>query len=377
MTESPPTSGLQSGGERRMSPGYHSRSERRSTRRLARRRRQTTRVLYIVAPVMVAVVTVAVLFLVFGGSSGDGSSTGPTTSTTSGGIEGASALLVLKQDAVTTSALLLYPGPPGGVVLGIPGLTLLRSGHGFSTVTALGDVGGEDGKGGSTLARAVSDALGVPVAASASVEWAKFRAVLEGAGIGPLPPVALDPNGADVARTAEALALFLSHADSQSRTDLWERVTLGGEVAGFKEAAATAMQSVGTSAWFGAAVGGRVAGEAEGRYLEPDIPLAKGALAGSGGSGPVMVELQNGSGVVAVTEQAGEMLMDLGFEFLPARNADGFPGVEITRIISAPDAVLQAGLVQNALGVGTISSDDSLDPGRIVVVLGRDFSPQG
>lgn len=370
-------SGLQPGGNR----DHRSRSERRSRRLAARRRRRTARLLYVLAPPLMIFVVAAALLLLLGDSRSETPNTGSSVPTTTAEPGGGSALLLLEQDRTTVSALLFHPVREDGVVLGIPGLTLLRNGHEFSTVTALGGTGaGEDGRS-SALARAISSVLGISVTASAWVEWPGLRAALESVGIRPLPPLDLAPSGAEAGRVAEAVATGLNAVGAQRAAALWERVTLGGEAAAFREAVAPsgvqAVAVVGSTVWAGAALQGRVAGEAGGRYLEPDIGLARKALAGVGETTPFTVELQNGSGALGVTDRAGAMLADLGYRLLPSRNADGFPNVQATRIIAAPDAVLQAELVQRALAVGTILSDDSLSAGRIVVVLGRDFFPTG
>jgi hypothetical protein len=85
--------------------------------------------------------------------------------------------------------------------------------------------------------------------------------------------------------------------------------------------------------------------------------------------------VQNGSGVVGVAQQAGGMLEPLGYELLPFRNAEDFPDVRTTRIVSGPDASAAAEQVREVLGVGKIEEDGSLEPGRLIVVVGKDFIP--
>lgn len=377
MSEPPTGEGPPPGRERRIVAAYHSRSERRSARRLARRRERATRLLYVLVPTVVVVVAAALLFTFLGGSGSEGSPAGSTALTAAPPTNGGSGLLVVRQGGTTVAAFLLYSGPKGGVVLGIPGVALLRDGHRFSTVAAIAAAGGTgsggDGSAGQALAGAVSSALGVPVAASAWVEWAGLRTVLEGAG-GGLPPAGLELQGGDAGRVAAVLALLLTQAGSQGGGRPWEEDLLSGEAGPFQTVLDAVLQATAGSAWSGVAVAGVMAGEGEaGQYLEPDLSRAKAALAGVDADTPVVVELQNGSGVAGVTELANQLLAGLGYDFLPARNAEGFPDVAATRILAAPDVVLQAEVVQRSLGVGTVLRDRSLAPGRVVVVLGKDF----
>jgi hypothetical protein len=89
----------------------------------------------------------------------------------------------------------------------------------------------------------------------------------------------------------------------------------------------------------------------------------------------ITLQVQNGSGVLGIAQQAGELLASLGYMMLPAGNSKDFPDVERTRITVSPDAADQGERVRTLLGVGTITEDTTLGSGTVVVVLGKDYVP--
>ncbi len=110
-------------------------------------------------------------------------------------------------------------------------------------------------------------------------------------------------------------------------------------------------------------------------YFEPDLRQARALLSGERSGADITMEVQNGSGAIGIAQQVGEMLGPLGYDMLPFRNAEGFPDVVTTRIIVAPDAGSEAERIRSVLGVGRIEQDDSLEPGRVIVIVGKDFVP--
>jgi hypothetical protein len=109
-------------------------------------------------------------------------------------------------------------------------------------------------------------------------------------------------------------------------------------------------------------------------YYEPDLRALRARV--TGGKGAVEVEVQNGSGVVGVTEAVAAALQPSGYELLPVRNAEDFPDVPKTRVFAAPDVLSEGERVRDALGVGQVVPGDDLPPGRIVVIVGHDLQPE-
>jgi hypothetical protein len=109
--------------------------------------------------------------------------------------------------------------------------------------------------------------------------------------------------------------------------------------------------------------------------LEPDVETAKALLDGTFQQVDIILQIQNGSGVVGVAQQAGELLAPLGYTMLPPGNSEDFPDVRRTRIEVAPDAAAQGRRVRSLLGMGTVSEKASLESGHVVVVLGKDYVP--
>lgn len=371
-----------------MVAGYHSRTERRLSRRAARRRKRVARLTYVALPTVVLVAAVAVLLALLGGERGQESSL-----VTGGAADGpkpeiAAGALLVREEGAVRSVLLLSAATPRALVLGVPAITLLRFADGFNTVrsaAAGGTPGGDDAAEGETLrlfselSRAMADAFQLPGVAVVAVEWAEWRPLLEQAGVltAPLADLlqTLDPEGADVGQLALAVSSWLTKTGSSELQGAWEPILSEGEVAAFLEALKAAEAKGDTwSSWM---LQGRLAGQDQGRYLEPDVALVRRALVGSSDLPAIRVEVQNGSGMLGVAESAASTLAALGFELLPLHNAPGFPDVFVSQVLAAPQVELQAGLIRKVLGVGTLVYDDSLEAGTIIVVLGKDYSPRG
>jgi hypothetical protein len=87
----------------------------------------------------------------------------------------------------------------------------------------------------------------------------------------------------------------------------------------------------------------------------------------------VSVEVQNGSGVVGVAQKISDLIAPLGYTLLPPKNAEGFPDVAVTQLFAASDAVGQADRLRGLLGLGTVVEQDTLPPGMVIIVVGKDL----
>ena len=269
--------------------GRDSRSERRSVRRHAQRRRRASRLFSAVAPALLVLVAVAVLFPLLV-SPGPGERTGGATPTTApAGTNAAtatsattttaspgSALLVVEQDGTAMALALVFTGPNGGVVLGVPGLTLLRSGDRFTQLSRLYVADKQQ-----ALAQSLADALAVPVGAVASAKWSDLRAALAGEGIDPLPPERLDAKDGSAAQVAEALAAAFSKHGANAGEPAWKELPLAGDGDGLRAALGAALLAEQGAGWAGRAVAGTLVENGRLTYIEPDVTAARSALAGT------------------------------------------------------------------------------------------------
>jgi hypothetical protein len=288
--------------------GRDSRSLRRSLRR-AQRRRRISRLLWTAFPALAVILAVGVLFplLVSPGGGGAGStttssapggsdappptgdatlSTAPSTGTDSpaglagGRVEAGAPLLVVTQDGRALLVAMVSAGPGAGVVLGLPGISLLRSGDRFARLEALYVPGRPE-----DLRAALASALAAPVGTVASVTWGDLRKALGVAGIELSGTEHLDANGADAALVAEALAAALGMTESDAGRRLWESLALDGDEAGFRAAVAAAVRAAPGREWTGEALAGSLVDSGAASYLEPDIASARGVVAGTGAGG--------------------------------------------------------------------------------------------
>jgi len=288
--------------------GRDSRSERRSVRRHVQRRRRAERLFSAVAPALLVLVAVAVLFPLLvspgpgeqagGATTASGGTDGATTSGGAGATEAAtvesstsattapaggtaptspgSALLVIEQDGTAMALVLVFAGPAGGVVLGVPGLTLLRSGDRFTQLSRLYVPDKQQ-----ALALPLADALAVPVGAVASAKWSDLRELLAGEGIDPLPPEQLDAKDGNAAQVAKALATAFSKHGVNAGDPVWKELPLAGDGDGFRAAVGAALVVEQGSGWAGRAVAGTLVENGRLTYIEPDVTAARSALAGT------------------------------------------------------------------------------------------------
>ncbi len=188
-----------------------------------------------------------------------------------------SGLLVVTQNGDTALVALFRAGPNGGVVLGMPGVTLLRSEDRF---VRLADAYSPEAL--DALARPVAGVLGVPEGAVAAIEWSGLGPALAGAVSGGGLPEELDPQGADAGVLAAVLAAALNEGGSTA-AKWWQGVRLAGDADGFRAALEGAALAAAGSGWTGLALTGDLVEYAAGSaYWEPDVQAARTALAGTG-----------------------------------------------------------------------------------------------
>ena len=346
---------------------YRSRSERRTYRRSARKRRSRFRLGLVVGPALVVIAALVVFLVLMGGPEGDGSTltTLPVVTAASSGL-----LIVEQADAVPV-VVLVHPGDEAGQVLAVQGITLLKTaGQGFRTLSELHTAGQDE-----ALSAAVAEALGVSIKPVATVQWSDLRAAMVSANAGDAPPTTLTSEDGEAGQVAGAVLALIAGGGSGSGAAAWEALPLEGDASGFRETAKDLASTMNADEWTAAELAGRLVEGAGFRYLEPDVSGAKALLAGTEGRPAVTLQVQNGSGVVGIAEQVGELLEPLGYEMLPAGNSEDFPDVERTRIVVSSDATAQGEQVRALLGVGTIRQDQALEPGQVIVVLGKDYMP--
>lgn len=368
MSEAPRNDSSRSADRCREELGYRSRLERRTAKRAVRRRQVSTKMWRAIVPVAALLALVIILLIAFGGGGGEDPAKG-TATTLAAEPKAGSGLLVLEQEDGVPEVLLLHPTGGSGVVLAIPGITLLKTAKGFKTIAEIHE-SGEAG----ALQTALAEAFGVAVGPAASVKWPELRDAMLSAGLTDLPAVALSLEGAEAEPVAKVALEFLGSAGSEPGAQAWESVSLSGDAAGFREAVAANVEAL-ADGWSAVALSGLLVEGIGFKYLEPDAEEARALLGGSSRESTMEIEVLNGSGAIGTAEAAATMLQALGYTIPPVGNSDDFPDVVETRITAAPDMVADAEQVRATLGVGKVTEEEDKDPGTILVVLGADFVP--
>ncbi len=346
---------------------YRSRSERRTYRRAVRKRRSRFRLGLVVGPALVVIAALVALLVLMGGPEGDGS----TVTTLPAVAAASSGLLIVEQADAVPLVVLVHPGDSAGQVLAMQGITLLKTAdQGFRTLSELHASGQDE-----ALGAAVAEALGVSIEPVAAVQWSDLRAAMVSAEVDDAPPTTLTSEDGEAEQVAGAVLALIAGSGSGSGAAAWEALLLEGDASGFRETARDLASTMNVDEWTAAELAGRLVEGAGFRYLEPDVKGAKALLTGAEGGPAITLEVQNGSGVVGIAEQAVELLEPLGYEMLPAGNSEDFPDVERTRIVVSSDATAQGEQVRVLLGVGTIRQDQALESGQVIVVLGKDYMP--
>jgi hypothetical protein len=368
-TEAPPAARPSTGSSVRRTE-YRSRTERRMARRAKRRRKMVTRLGLVVGPMLVVIAAIVVLFALLGGPEAD-----PGVVTTlpvdgAGGSESRSALLVIEQEDAVPLLILLYPREEGGTALAMPGLTLLKTVEGFKTLAEL-HLSDRD----AALRAGLVEALGVSIDQVASVEWSAVRDAMQRVVVDELPPPILASGEGESEQVAGAVLELAGAGVSDEGEGVWDGLPLEGDAGEFRKTVSELAATISGGGWTAAALTGKMVEGRGFKYLEPDVETAKAALAGTVLQVDVVLQVQNGSGVLGVAQEASGLLASLGYTMMPVGNSKDFPDVVRTRIEVASDAAVQAAKVRALLGIGTIEVDPTLEPGHIVVVLGKDYIP--
>ena len=320
----------------------------------------------VVGPVLVVIAVIVVLLTLLGGPEADGN----VVTTLPAEPAGAGRLMVVEQDDAAPVMVLLHPRDTGGVALAMPGPTLLKTAEGFKTLAEL-----HLSDQGEALQTALAEALGVGSEPMAAVEWSDLRGAMIDAGIDDIPPEALVSGAGEARPVARALLALIGASASGNGATAWTELRLGGDSKEFREAVSAVASAVLAGEWDAAELTGKLVEGVGFEYLEPDVEAARALLAGTAEELTITLQVQNGSGVVGIAQEAGDLLAALGYTMLPAGNPKDFPNVERTRITVSPDAAGQGARVRAVLGVGTIIEDAALGSGNVVVVLGKDYVP--
>ncbi|MCL5734147.1 MAG: LytR C-terminal domain-containing protein [Actinobacteria bacterium] len=364
-------------------PGYGHRSERRSARRTARRRKKARRLFVATVPALVVIVGVVALLIILGGRADDsGAAASATTTTTTPrstpaqtSNEPSGVLVAIEQEGSIPALVLLVPLEEGGIVLGAPGNTLIKTEQGFLT---LGDLYLKE-KGEEALAGLGAD-LGTDVASLVGVDWADVLSLLK-PGSGTTWPASLTGNALGALQAAQAfLELALEampvEGGQPAGSAAWEQLHFTGDASALRTLATKIASSMADS-WRVSILPGRKVENLDFTYYELDVTAAKELLAGGAAphKGQITLDIQNGSGELDAAQAAGDLLRPLGFTMLPFKNATGFPDIAETTISASSDSLVDAAQVKELLEVGTVDEDDSLSPGYIRVIVGKDFTP--
>jgi hypothetical protein len=368
LSEVPSNDRSRSAARRREELGYRSRLERRTAKRAVRRRQVSTKMWRAIVPVAALLALVVILLIVFGGGGDDDPAQG-TATTLAAAPEAGSGLLVLEQEDGVPEVLLLHPTDGSGVVMAIPGITLLKTAEGFKTVAELHG-SGEAG----ALQTALAEAFGVAVGPAATIKWPELRDAMLSAGLTDVPAVALSMDGTEAESVARVALEFLGSVGSEAGAQAWESVSLSGDGAGFREAVAANVEAL-ADGWSAVALRGSLVEGVGFKYLEPDAKEARALLGGSSREATIEIEVLNGSGAIGAAEAAAAMLQALGYTIPPVGNSADFPDVLETRITAASNVAADAERVRLTLGVGKVTADEHREPGTILVVVGTDFAP--
>lgn len=239
---------------------------------------------------LAAIVVVVAVMVLWSPLTGSVTTTSPTvgpattmntTATALSASPAGSAILVVRQGGKAAIVALFCAGQGGGLVLGMPGITLLRSEDRFVELADAYSPGSPP-----AVATPIARAFAVPPGAVASIEWSDLRSALgDGAG-GAKLPAGLDPKGADAGAVSAVLAATLSGAQAAAGAAgaWWGQAALEGEADGFRAAVTAAVVSTAGETWAGGALTGAVVEYSPGKtYLEPDVQTAISLLARGGG----------------------------------------------------------------------------------------------
>jgi hypothetical protein len=351
----------------RRATGWGPRLEQMTAAKQERRRRVATRFWLTAAPVLIIVLVVVILLAVYGGQGGDGQVAVTTTAVVQSQVEGSGVLLVEK-GGVLAWTVVLQPWDSGGVVLAVPGITLLQSDGAFATLADMYKTGRQE-----AVEAALGQALDVSLGPVVVVGWSALQTAAKSAGAGDLSAGAAGAGQGEAESMAIAVRTLVGEYASGGDSSPWSGMGLEGDTSQFMRALGLDQASMAENVWTtGALTGTTVQGDGF-EYLEPDIEAAKELLAVTVQTDVVSVEVKDGAGIEGAPRRAGSLIESGGFVLAPMTYAQGYPGVEKTQILVAPVAAKKAQQVQTLLGLGEIVEDKTLTADRIVVILGKDF----
>jgi hypothetical protein len=317
-----------------------------------------------------------VVLIILGGKAEDSGAASPETTTTLAASlpsTATSVLVAIEQDGAIPALVVLSRTADGGVALGMPGLTLVKtSDEGFPTA---GDLYSHDKT--EELVTGLDRDMGTDLKSAAGISWAGLLKSLGQAGSTQTWSASLDSDPAGAVTAAGALLAMVGLAGSSTGSGAWDQLDIGGDASGLRSFVKGVAAGVTAGSWAAAVLPGEFKENLEAKWYEPDTAAAKALLKSGAASGTVDItlEIQNGSGALDAAQSAGALLESLGYKMLPFENADDFPNVEKTTIAAAPDALAAAAKVKEKLGVGMVRTDDSLASGHIRVIVGKDFTP--
>jgi len=300
------------------------------------------------------------------------------------GTEAMSALLRL-QGVEGETAFLLLQVAKEGLIVALPAHTLVQGEEGLRPLHMLL---AESGFG--SAAAALDKLLGIAPEILISADTQVIEDTLEAVGrplTGVTSPGAAETGGAAeetvesggeptmaAARGALVLgeALVAAVGDPQA-----ERTVKSMMVEGQVEALLPILVALKAGGYAAGELPGAHVRGVEFEYYEPDLAAVAAVLGRPAAAVGVTVEVQNGSGLIGAAEEVSALLAPLGFRLLPVRNAEQFPNVEHTQLLTAPDVAAQAGRIRDLLERGTVVQRDDLPGGRIVVIVGKDVVSNG
>ncbi|MHB0979709.1 MAG: LytR C-terminal domain-containing protein [Thermoleophilia bacterium] len=302
-----------------------------------------------------------------GGGGGEGDAPSTTTITP---VAAESVLVRVRANGETRVAMLLAPQTAPTMIVALPGDTLVRASSGFERLVTFLDADSDMDEALEEAANGLEDLVGVKPASVASVEWAdvvKALAKIDAAG-SPREELAADQKG-----SADAVATAFERLAKESAGGAGEEALNHLALEGAADSVRVALRALAGGAGVTGGIPGRVVEGLGFAYFEPDPAALQAMLGGQPPESTVSVEVQNGSGEVGAAQKVAEAIAPFGYTALPPKNAEGFPDVETTQIFAAPDVVGEADRLRTAVGLGTVVQQDTLPPGRIVIVVGKDL----
>ena len=346
--------------------GADSRQHRRAVERARVRRRRVQRTVVLFS--LIALAAAAYLGVSRIRWGGDGS---PAQSTTTvAAAHGGAVLLRVMQGEETRVAVLMAPAAEPALLIGLPADVLIRASTGFDPLRTFLDAPQDEEAGFEEAAGGIEALLGVRPVARAQVLWTDLLKAASAIGAGATAPEELAP---DDAKSATAVLTVLKALLGAAGTTEGDAALAALPVAGGEESARAALRSLDVRTALSSAIPGRPVEGSGFSYFEPDVPGLQTLLGGEAPESAVSVEVQNGSGVVGAAQKISEAIAPLGYTVLPPKNAEGFPDVQATQLLAAPDVLAEANRLRGLLGQGTVVQQDALPAGRVIIVVGKDL----